>query len=99
MWTFVNGDIPEGMVVGHRCNNPSCINTNHMYLCTTQQNSSDAARDRLYLTGKDHHKFKVTDEMKDAMWDMYHTEGISQQAIAEIFNLSQSTVSEHIRNR
>jgi len=97
MWTLVYGPIPEGLVVGHSCNNKGCINTNHMYLCTPEANSSDAARDGLYKSGFDHYKSKVSKEDQVAMWEMYHTDIISQEKIAELFNISQSTVSDHIR--
>ena len=99
MWTLVNGEIPIKNVVAHSCNNKSCINTNHMYLCSPEQNSTDAARDGLYRLGRDHPKNKVTKDMEDAMWDMYHTDGMSQQQISEIYGISQSTVSEYVRNR
>lgn len=99
MWTLVNGDIPFGSVVAHSCNNKSCININHMYLCSAAQNSTDAARDGLYRQGESHPKSKITKDMGEAMWDMYNTEGMSQQQIAEIYGVSQSTVSQHIRNR
>ena len=97
MWTFVNGDIPVGMVVAHNCNNKSCINTNHMYLCTPKDNSTHAARDGLYLAGDHHPRMLRTEAQCEEMWDMYHTTGMSQEAIGRIFNISQVRVSECIR--
>jgi hypothetical protein len=42
-----NGPIPEGMFVCHRCNNKGCINPEHLYAATHQQNIIDASRDGL----------------------------------------------------
>ena len=60
-WTQHNGPIPEGMVIGHRCNNKLCYNIDHLYLCTHQQNCKDAYRDGLYYRpkGEEHHSSKL----------------------------------------
>ena len=42
-WTLANGPIPNGLLVCHRCDNPPCINVEHMFLGTNADNMQDAS--------------------------------------------------------
>ncbi|AHI60211.1 HNH endonuclease [Erwinia phage Ea35-70] len=41
-YLLFKGDIPEGMVVRHTCDNPVCINPSHLIAGTVKQNVHDA---------------------------------------------------------
>jgi predicted XRE-type DNA-binding protein len=43
VWERTHGLIPAGMVVRHRCDNPPCINVDHLELGTQAENMNDAA--------------------------------------------------------
>lgn len=60
------GEIPDGMCVLHRCDNPSCVNPDHLFLGTMADNNND--RDNKGRTktnprhGEEHGMVKLTPE-------------------------------------
>lgn len=43
-WILAFGEIPQDLLVLHRCDVPSCINPQHLFLGTQSDNMQDAAR-------------------------------------------------------
>lgn len=62
-YEFFNGEIPEGLIVRHKCDNPCCINPEHLEIGTHKDNTQDAImRNRRSSKGTDNVKAKLTPE-------------------------------------
>lgn len=53
-WTIRNGQIPNGIFVLHRCDNPSCVNPSHLFLGTIQDNHADMCKKGRIASGDNH---------------------------------------------
>jgi hypothetical protein len=83
--------VPEGILVLHRCDIPSCVNPGHLFTGTTQDNKLDQlVKDRggVKLKGTD-----VIDIRK------LHSEGMGSQAIAYLYKVTCGTISSIIKRR
>lgn len=65
-YTHFIGEIPNGMSVCHRCDNPICVNPDHLFVGLPVDNTRDMldkGRGR-WPSGTDHHLAKLSDEQE-----------------------------------
>ena len=108
-WELCNGPIPRGLMVLHRCDNPTCVNPEHLFLGTAADNSADMVakgrsmrgnqewRERVAAKiprGEAAHHTKLRTTDVLAIRDLYEAGNITMQRLAVRFGVSRGTVHD-----
>ncbi len=98
-WLLTRGKIPAGLGVLHECDNPRCVNPDHLWLGTSQQNvkDMDEKRRRRAPKGISHWQHKLDDEKVREIRKLYSTGKFSQRALANRYGVIQQLVSLVVR--
>jgi len=101
-WIIKNGLIPEGLQVHHNCpggDNPLCVNPDHLWLGTQQDNMDDKVSKgrQSCLKGEKHCNAMLTELDILEIRDMYDNQKIVQSSIADIFGVSHTHISRIVR--
>lgn len=87
------GSIPEGILVLHKCDNPICINPDHLFLGTNQDNMTDMVNKGRSARGEKNGRAKLT-ESEVAFIRRKLSEGKDAFDLSEQFNVSLSTIGK-----
>ena len=90
------GRIPDGLVVRHLCNNPSCVEPKHLMVGTQADNIRDAMIARRHVHGGTHGCAKLT-EQDVCNIRLSREEGISEKDLATIYKVDRKTINNIVR--
>lgn len=79
-----HGEIPEGMVVRHKCDNPACFNIAHLELGTQQDNIKDMherGRSKRVISDMDIAEIQASKESSKTLADRY---GVTTRRINQL---------------
>lgn len=107
-YQLANGPIPDhasfhGLCVLHRCDNPRCVNPEHLFLGTNEDNVKDMDRKGRRITstkrGSAHSQAILTEKQVREIHAKYQAGGISQAALGREFGVSLATINHIMTGR
>ena len=92
-YSIYKGKINRGLCVLHRCDNPSCINPNHLFVGTPGDNNHDRAMKKRSRNQNGILNNRVKLSVDNVIYIKNHREK-KQLELAKLFNVSQTCISK-----
>lgn len=95
-WLIYNGKIPDGIFVCHECDNPKCVNPNHLFLGTPLDNMRDRSRKgrNKNQTGERNCMSKLTEAQVLEIYQVGQQKNYPCKDLSDQFGVSRTTISE-----
>lgn len=100
-WVIHFGGIPEGMLVLHHCDNPSCVNPKHLFLGTNKDNARDKIiKGRCNCVYGENHWFAKLKELDVIdIKTKYKNKEATQAELARLYHVKPVTINHIICGR
>ena len=95
------GDIPKDMCVCHKCDNPLCVNPEHLFLGTQSDNVADRHNKNrdAHVRGENHGMSKLTPAQVIDIRTQYSSGCMNQKNLAKKHGVSSAYVSDIVNRR
>lgn len=98
-WALAHGKIPEGMCILHKCDNPPCVNPNHLWIGSRADNNADKARKGRTARGTHVSSSKLTEEQVREIRALYASGKCTEQFLGDMFGVSDSNICLIVKRR
>lgn len=91
----------KGVVIRHKCDNPCCINVEHLEPGTAQDNTNDKVQRGRHLKGEQVGNSKLSAEQIKVIRDTYRprSKDANQYRLAQKYGVSQSEISQIVSRK
>lgn len=98
-YTIYHGEIPEGMEVCHKCDNPCCVNPDHLFAGTRKENMEDRESKgrNITFTGEEQPRAKLTKKTVKAARQERAQYGTPYSELAKKYGVSKKTMQNAIK--
>jgi transcriptional regulator len=86
------GEIPSGMIVCHKCDNPPCCNPDHLFIGTHAENIADRVSKGRCAKGDALPNHKITEDIRAQIFQL-KKDGLTHEQIGAKFSVTHATIS------
>lgn len=100
-WEIRFGVITGDYAVCHKCDNPPCVNPDHLFLGSAKDNTNDCIKKQRFCfapLGSDHPKAKLTADQAAEIRSM-SSRGFGYRRLAKTFGVSQSAIRDLVQGK
>lgn len=94
-----HGNITPGMMICHRCDNPSCVNPNHLFQGSSRDNKLDCTSKRRHAFGSKSPNAVLTEEQVREIRGDHKAGKISYREAARKYGVSFGLIGHILRGR
>lgn len=89
IWAYLNGPIPEGILICHKCDTRRCVNPDHLYAGTHADNMRDKSERFVFKP--------LTIKLSHEIADQIRQSDMPTKALARVYGVTPKTI-RNVRN-
>lgn len=99
-WVLFNGKIPRGAQVLHHCDNPPCVNPDHLFIGSNTSNVADKMSKNRHRAprGEEQGLSKLTDKKVIKIREL-RNKRVTLRRLADKFKVSPSTIAQVVTRK
>ena len=98
-WMLEKGEIPEGSLILHSCDNPACVNPAHLSIGSHVDNAADMVARGRACVGEKQGSSRLTEKSVGEIRRRYAAGGVTIRELAAEHGVAEMTVSDVIHRR